>query len=76
MEELSNLDRTTLEIDLHLLDLWREIGEMDFPLDDEQVAVLLHAAYAFGYLDCLREEEPGELCRRFGWKVPGKTVPG
>ena len=72
-EHPSRIDLLELDIDLRLVDLWREaagIGEWSL----EVVAAFMRAAYGKGYCDALTEEAPGSLCADHGYRVPDRRV--
>ena len=65
----SRIDLLELDIDLRLVDLWREAaGISEWSL--EVVAAFMRAAYGKGYCDALTEEAPGSLCADHGYRVP------
>jgi hypothetical protein len=69
--EPSRIDLLELDIDLRLVDLWREAAEItEWNLD--VVASFMRAAYGKGYMDSLGEPEAerASLCRDHGYKVP------
>jgi len=55
------------DIDLRISDLWSCLSEDE---DVDRIGSLLRAAYVKGYVDALSEENPGELCRKHGYKLP------
>ena len=62
-ESPSRIDLLELDIDLRLVDLWREAaGICEWSL--EVVAAFMRAAYGKGYCDALTEEAPGLALRR------------
>ena len=72
-ENPSRIDLLELDIDLRLVDLWREaagIGEWSL----EVVAAFMRAAYGKGYCDALTEEAPGSLCADHGYRVPERAA--
>jgi len=70
----SRIDLLELDIDLRLVDLWREAADVsDWSL--EIVAAFIRAAYGKGYCDALTEESPGFLCLGHGYRMPDRRVP-
>ena len=67
----SRIDLLELDIDLRLVDLWREAGEIT-EWNLEVVAAFMRAAYGKGYCDVLTEESPGSLCLEHGYTIPGR----
>ena len=68
---LEQSDLLFLEIDARLAWLWAEAWEVgDWTV--ERIAPFLRSAYGCGYIDALREEERGELCRDHGLRVPNR----
>jgi len=75
LESPSRIDLLELDIDMRLVDLWREaaaIGEWSL----EVVAAFMRASYGKGYCDALTEEAPGSLCADHGYRVPGRVIAG
>ena len=66
----TRIELLELDIDLRLVDLWTEAGEVDH-WSLEVVAAFLRAAYGKGYCEALTEESPGSLCADHGYCVPG-----
>ena len=67
----TRIDLLELDIDLRLVDLWRETSEIgEWNLD--VVAAFIRAAYGKGYCDALTEESPGSLCADHGYRVPAR----
>ena len=67
----SRIDLLELDIDVRLVDLWREAAEIgEWSL--EVVAAFMRAAYGKGYCDALTEEAPGSLCADHGYRVPDR----
>jgi hypothetical protein len=67
----TRIDLLELDIDLRLVDLWREAAEIgEWNLD--VVAAFMRAAYGKGYCDALTEENPGSLCHDHGYRIPGR----
>ena len=72
-ENPSRIDLLELDIDIRLVDLWREAaGISEWSL--EVVAAFMRAAYGKGYCDALTEEAPGSLCADHGYRVPDRGV--
>ena len=70
---ISRIDLLELDIDMRLVDLWREAaGISEWSL--EVVAAFMRAAYGKGYCDALTEESPGSLCHEHGYRVPGRRA--
>ena len=70
---ISRIDLLELDIDMRLVDLWREAaGISEWSL--EVVAAFMRAAYGKGYCDALTEEAPGSLCADHGYRVPNRGV--
>ena len=68
-ESPSRIDLLELDIDVRLVDLWREAaGISEWSL--EVVAAFMRAAYGKGYCDALTEDNPGSLCEEHGYRVP------
>ena len=71
---ISRIDLLELDIDMRLVDLWREAaGISEWSL--EVVAAFMRAAYGKGYCDALTEEAPGSLCADHGYRVPTAASP-
>jgi len=67
----SRIDLLELDIDLRLIELWREAAEItEWNLD--VVAAFMRAAYGKGYCDALTEDAPGSLCHDHGYRIPGR----
>ena len=65
----TRIDLLELDIDLRLIDLWREAADVqEWNLD--VVAAFMRAAYGKGYCDALTEEQPGSLCEDHGYRIP------
>ena len=72
-ENPSRIDLLELDIDMRLVDLWREAASIsEWSL--EVVAAFMRAAYGKGYCDALTEEAPGSLCADHGYRVPDRRV--
>ena len=72
-ETPSRIDLLELDIDMRLVDLWREAaGISEWSL--EVVAAFMRAAYGKGYCDALTEEAPGTLCADHGYRVPSRGL--
>jgi hypothetical protein len=72
-ESPSRIDLLELDIDMRLVDLWREAaGIEEWSL--EVVAAFMRAAYGKGYCDALTEEAPGSLCADHGYRVPDRRL--
>src|SRR5512133_822507 len=70
----SRIELLELDIDLRLVDLWREAADVsEWNLD--VVAAFMRAAYGKGYCDALTEDAPGALCVDHGYRVPGRRQP-
>ena len=70
-ESPSRIDLLELDIDMRLVDLWREAaGISEWSL--EVVAAFMRAAYGKGYCDALTEDLPGSLCADHGYRVPAR----
>jgi hypothetical protein len=67
----SRIDLLELDIDLRLMDLWREATEIA-DWSTEVVAAFMRAAYGKGYCDALTEDAPGSLCHDHGYRIPGR----
>jgi hypothetical protein len=67
----SRIDLLELDIDMRLMDLWREASDVS-EWNLEIVAAFMRAAYGKGYCDALTEDEPGSLCEEHGYRVPGR----
>jgi hypothetical protein len=68
----SRIDLLELDIDVRLLDLWREAADVsEWSL--EIVAAFMRAAYGKGYCDALTEDDPGSLCADHGYRVPARN---
>ena len=67
----SRIDLLELDIDVRLVDLWREANEID-EWNLEVVGAFIRAAYGKGYCDALTEERPGSLCQEHGYRVPAR----
>lgn len=65
----TRVDLLELDIDLRLVDLWREAADVS-EWSIEVVAAFMRAAYGKGYCDALTEESPGSLCVEHGYRVP------
>jgi hypothetical protein len=73
-ENPSRIDLLELDIDVRLLDLWREAASItEWSMD--VVAAFMRAAYGKGYCDALTEEAPGSLCVDHGYRVPDRRFP-
>lgn len=59
------------DIDLRLMWLWTEAWEVEQWTTD-RLARFLRAAYGFGYLDALKEEQRGQLCLDHGLRLPAR----
>ena len=67
----SRIDLLELDIDMRLMDLWREAGDVsEWSL--EIVAAFMRAAYGKGYCDALTEDEPGSLCEDHGYRISAR----
>ena len=67
----SRIDLLELDIDMRLMDLWREAGDVaEWNLDI--VAAFMRASYGKGYCDALTEDQPGSLCEEHGYRVPAR----
>lgn len=69
--------RLEIDLDTRLTGLWFDLCEQDKRpegLNLEFVAALMRAAYGKGYMDCLKEPTPGDLCRAHGYRVPRTTA--
>jgi hypothetical protein len=67
----SRIDLLELDIDMRLMDLWREAGDVsEWSL--EIVAAFMRAAYGKGYCDALTEDQPGSLCEEHGYRIPSR----
>lgn len=65
--------RLEIDLDTRLTGLWLDLCEQDKRpegLTIDFVAALMRAAYGKGYMDCLKEPVPGEVCRTHGYRVP------
>ena len=72
-ETPSRIDLLELDIDMRVVDLWREAaGISEWSL--EVVAAFMRAAYGKGYCDALTEEAPGTLCADHGYRVPSRGL--
>ena len=72
-ETPSRIDLLELDIDMRLVDLWREAaGISEWSL--EVVAAFMRAAYGKGYCDALTEDAPGTLCADHGYRVPSRGL--
>lgn len=67
----SRVDLLELDIDMRLADLWREANAIT-AWNLETAAAFMRAAYGRGYCDALVEEDPGQLCKDHGYRVPKK----
>ena len=68
----TRVDLLELDIDLRLVDLWREAVDVsEWSL--EVVAAFIRAAYGKGYCDALTEESPGALCVEHGYRMPDRV---
>jgi hypothetical protein len=67
----SRIDLLELDIDMRLMDLWREAGDVS-EWNLEIVAAFMRAAYGKGYCDALTEDQPGSLCEDHGYRIPGR----
>jgi hypothetical protein len=67
----SRIDLLELDIDVRLLDLWREAADVS-ERSLEIVAAFLRAAYGKGYCDALTEDQPGSLCEEHGYRIPAR----
>ncbi|MGZ4412304.1 MAG: hypothetical protein ACXVY8_09245 [Gaiellaceae bacterium] len=65
----SRIELLELDIDVRLIDLWREVCEID-EWNLEVVAAFMRAAYGKGYCDSLTEDSPGRLCLDHGYRIP------
>ena len=65
----TRIELLELDIDVRLADLWAEASEVN-EWSLEVVAAFMRAAYGKGYCDALTEDDPGELCREHGYKIP------
>lgn len=65
-------DLLELDIDLRLVELWREATGID-EWTLEIVAAFMRAAYGRGYVDALTEEKPATLCLAHGYGDPRKA---
>ena len=66
------LDKLELDIDIRLRDLWAKL-DADPNMTDEQkklISSYFRAAYGHGYSDALIDEEPGQLHKENGYRVP------
>ena len=75
----SRIDLLELDIDMRLVDLWREAASIDAGENStgwslEVVAAFMRAAYGKGYCDALTEEAPGSLCADHGYRVPNRGL--
>jgi hypothetical protein len=69
----SRIDLLELDIDMRLMDLWREAADVsEWSL--EIVAAFMRAAYGKGYCDALTEDQPGSLCEEHGYRIPSRRV--
>jgi hypothetical protein len=67
----SRIDLLELDIDMRLMDLWREAADVsEWSL--EIVAAFMRAAYGKGYCDALTEDQPGSLCEEHGYRIPSR----
>ena len=77
-ETPSRIDLLELDIDMRLVDLWREAAGIDAGENTgwslEVVAAFMRAAYGKGYCDALTEEAPGTLCADHGYRVPSRGL--
>jgi hypothetical protein len=69
----SRIDLLELDIDMRLMDLWREAGDVS-EWNLEIVAAFMRAAYGKGYCDALTEDEPGSLCEEHGYRIPSRRA--
>jgi hypothetical protein len=67
----SRIDLLELDIDMRLMDLWREASDVS-EWNLEIVAAFMRAAYGKGYCDALTEDQPGSLCEEHGYRIPGR----
>ena len=67
----SRIDLLELDIDMRLMDLWREAGDVS-EWNLEIVAAFMRAAYGKGYCDALTEDSPGSLCNDHGYRIPAR----
>ena len=67
----SRIDLLELNIDVRLIDLWREAYDIT-ERKLEVVAAFIRAAYGKAYCDALTEESPGSLCQEHGYKIPSR----
>jgi hypothetical protein len=67
----SRIDLLELDIDMRLMDLWREASDVS-EWNLEIVAAFMRAAYGKGYCDALTEDQPGSLCEEHGYRVPAR----
>lgn len=73
-ENPSRIDLLELDIDVRLVDLWREAASItEWSMD--VVAAFMRAAYGKGYCDALTEDAPGALCVDHGYRVPDRRLP-
>jgi hypothetical protein len=76
----SRIDLLELDIDMRLVDLWREAAGIEVSENGgwslEVVAAFMRAAYGKGYCDALTEEAPGSLCADHGYRVPARAGAG
>jgi hypothetical protein len=72
-ENPSRIDLLELDIDMRLVDLWREAASIN-EWSLEVVSAFMRAAYGKGYCDALTEEAPGSLCPDHGYRVPDRRV--
>lgn len=59
------------DIDLRMAELWSCLTDDD---DVERIGTMMRAAYGKGYVDALSEENPGELCKTHGYKIPKRAA--
>jgi hypothetical protein len=67
----SRIDLLELDIDMRLMDLWREAADVS-EWNLEIVAAFMRAAYGKGYCDALTEDQPGSLCEEHGYRIPSR----
>lgn len=70
---MSEHDALNFDIDLRLIEAWREV---DSEMDVELIGAVIRLAYAIGYVDALTEEVEGALALAHGFTVPTRPAAG
>jgi hypothetical protein len=68
---IDRIKKLELDIDCRLVDLWAMADEVpEWSL--ELTVAYMRAAYGQGYMDSLREDVRGRLCKEHGYRLPSR----